>query len=59
MIFANINIEEPLSENLSFSLEGFTIFAIGKDGHIVEFDGEFIEAGTAAYDEFIEKLRKA
>ena len=31
---------------------------IHKDGHIVEFDGEFIEAGTAAYDEFIEKLRK-
>lgn len=31
---------------------------IHKDGHIVELDGEFIEAGTPAYDEFIEKLRK-
>ena len=31
---------------------------IHKDGHIVEFDGEFIEAGTPAYDEFVEKLRK-
>ncbi len=129
MIFANINIEEPLSENLSFSLEGFTIFANGKDGlpYIVctcpnkstarashglleiakkaqdlpgicgyltgdaalvpqvlatgqavlpimtilnddtifkdgvgmEIEGEFIEAGMAGYDEFIEKLRKA
>ena len=33
-----------------------TIF---KDGVGVEFDGEYIEAGTPAYDEFIEKLRKA
>ena len=31
---------------------------IHKDGQIMEFDGEFIEAGTPAYDEFIEKLRK-
>ncbi len=59
MIFANINIEEPLSENLSFSLEGITIFANGKDGVGAEIKGEFIEAGTAGYDEFIEKLRKA
>jgi len=37
MIFANINIEELLSENLSFSLEGLNIFAMGKDDlpHIV------------------------
>ena len=32
-----------------------TIF---KDGVGVEIEREFIEAGTAAYDEFIEKLRK-
>ena len=30
-----------------------------KDGIGVDIEGEFIEAGTAAYDEFIEKLRKA
>ena len=121
MIFATIDIEEPLSENLSFSfsLEGFTIFANGKDGlpHIVctcpnkstarafyglpgicgyltgdaalvpqvlatgqtvlaimttlnddtifkdgvgvGIEEEFIEASTAGYVEFIEKLRKA
>jgi len=129
MIFDNNNIETLLSESKSFSLEGFNIFAIGKDdlphivcttpnkstaralhglleiakkahdlqgingyvtgdaalvaqvlanGHIalaattiinddtifkdgvgVEIDREFIEAGTPAYDEFIEKLRKA
>ncbi|SRR6266508_2763166 len=129
MIFDNNNIETLLRESKSFSLEGFSIFAIGKDdlphivctapnkstaralhglleipkkahdlqgingyitgdaapvpqvlanGHIalaatlivnddtifkdgvgVEFDGEYIEAGTPAYDEFIEKLRKA
>ena len=128
MVFDNNNIETLLSESKAFSLEGFNIFAIGrddlphivcsapnksvaqalhglletakkahdlpgingyitgdaalvpqvlatgqvvlaamtiinddtihKDGHIVEFDGEFIEAGTPAYDEFIEKLRK-
>ena len=128
MIFDNNNIEMLLSESKAFSLEGFNIFAIGKDdlphivctapnksiaralhslletakkahdlpgingyvtgdaalvpqvlatgqvvlaamtiinddtihkdGHIVEFDGEFIEAGTPAYDEFVEKLRK-
>jgi len=33
-----------------------TIF---KDGVGVEIEGEFIEAGTAGYDEFIDKLRKA
>ena len=33
-----------------------TIF---KDGVGVEIEEEFIEAGTAGYDEFIEKLRKA
>lgn len=129
MLFDNNNIETLLSESKSFSLEGFNIFAIGRDdlphivcaapnkstaralhglleiakkahdlpgingyvtgdaalvpevlatgqvvlaamtiinddtihrdGHIVEFDGEFIEAGTAAYDEFIGKLRQA
>jgi hypothetical protein len=32
-----------------------TIF---KDGVEVEIEREFIEAGTAGYDEFIEKLRK-
>ncbi len=32
-----------------------TIF---KDGVEVEIGGEFIEAGTASYDEFIDKLRK-
>src|SRR6266498_4295410 len=32
-----------------------TIF---KDGVEVEITGEFIEAGTASYDEFIDKLRK-
>ncbi|HEX9386355.1 MAG TPA: hypothetical protein VF918_08545 [Anaerolineales bacterium] len=32
-----------------------TIF---KDGVGVEIEGEFIEAGTAGYDEFIEKLRR-
>lgn len=128
MVFDNNNIETLLSESKAFSLEGFNIFAIGrddlphivctapnrstaralhclletakkahdlpgingyvtgdaalvpqvlatgqvvlaamtiinddtihKDGHIVEFDGEFIEAGTPAYDVFIEKLRK-
>ena len=37
MIFVNINIEELLSESLSFSLEGVNIFAISKDNlpHIV------------------------
>jgi 5'-3' exonuclease len=30
-----------------------------KDGVEVEIEGEFIEAGTAGYDEFIDKLRKA
>ncbi|MCI0561123.1 MAG: hypothetical protein MN733_21770 [Nitrososphaera sp.] len=129
MLFDNNNIEMLLSESKSFLLEGFNIFAIGKDdlphivctapnkstaralhglleiakkahglpgingyvtgdaalvpqvlanGHIaltatlivnddsifkdgvgVEIDREFIEAGTPAYDEFIEKLRKA
>ena len=129
MLFDNNNIETLLSESKSFLLEGFNIFAIGKDdlphivctapnkstaralhglleiakkahdlpgingyvtgdaalvpqvlanGHIalavmsiinddsifkdgvgVEIDREFIEAGTPAYDEFIEKLRKA
>ena len=129
MLFDNNNIEALLSESQSFSLEGFNIFAIGKDNlpHIVctapnkstaralhglleigkkaqnlqsvngyvtgnaalvpqvlangrialattlilnddsifkdgvkvEIEGEFIEAGTAAYDEFIGKLRKA
>ena len=33
--------------------------SIFKDGVGVEIDSEFIEAGTPAYDEFIEKLRKA
>src|SRR6266511_2076947 len=33
--------------------------SIFKDGVGVEIDREFIEAGTPAYDEFIEKLRKA
>jgi len=33
--------------------------SIFKDGIGVEIDREFIEAGTPAYDEFIEKLRKA
>ena len=33
-----------------------TIF---KDGVGVEIEAEFIEAGTAGYDEFIEKLRRA
>ena len=33
--------------------------AISKDGVGVEIEGEFIEAGTPRYDEFIEKLRKA
>ncbi len=33
--------------------------SIFKDGVGVEIDREFIEAGTAGYDEFIEKLRKA
>jgi len=33
--------------------------SIFKDGVEVEIDREFIEAGTPAYDEFIEKLRKA
>ena len=129
MMFDNNNIETLLSESKSFSLEGFNIFAIGKDdlphivctapnkstaralhglleiakkahdlqgingyitgnsalvpqvlanGHIalaatliinddaifkdgvgVAIEGEFIEAGTAGYDEFIDKLRKA
>src|SRR6266511_6256621 len=129
MLFDNNNIETLLSESKSYSLEGFNIFAIGKDDlpHIVctapnkstaralhglleiakkaqtlqgingyvtgdaalvpqvlangdialavmtiinddtifkdgvgvEIDREFIEAGTAGYDEFIEKLRKA
>ena len=129
MLFDNNNIETLLSESKCFSLEGFNIFAIGKDDlpHIVctapnkntaralhglleiakkahdlqgingyvtgdaalvpqvlatgqtvlavmticnddtvfkdgvgvEIKGEFIEAGTAGYDEFIEKLRKA
>jgi hypothetical protein len=128
MLFDNNNIETLLSESKSFSLEGFNIFAIGKDdlphivctapnkstartlhglleiakkahdlpgingyitgnsalvpqvlanGHIalaatlivnddtifkdgvgVEIEGEFIQAGTAGYDEFIDKLRK-
>lgn len=128
MLFDNNNIETLLSESKSFMLEGFNIFAIGRDdlphivctapnkstaralhglleiakkahdlpginayvtgdaalvpqvlasgqvvlaamtiinddtihrdGRIMEFDGEFIEAGTAAYDEFIEKLRQ-
>ena len=129
MLFDNNNIESLLSESKYFSLEGFNIFAIGKDDlpHIVctapnkstaralhglleiakkayglpgingyvtgnaalvpqvlangqialaatliinddtifkdgvevEIESEFIEAGTTAYDEFIEKLRKA
>ena len=129
MLFDNNNIETLLSESKAFLLEGFNVFAIGRDdlphivcaapnkstaralhglleiakkaheltgingyitgdaalvpqvlatgqvvlaamtiinddtihrdGHIVEFDGEFIEAGTAAYDEFIGKLRQA
>ena len=129
MRFTNTNIQELLEASKSFSLEGFNIFAIGKDdlphivctapnkstaralhglleiakkahdlpgisgyvtanaalvpqvlanGHIalaatlivnddtvfkdgagVEIEGEFIEAGTAQYDEFIHKLRKA
>ena len=128
MIFDNHNIEALLRESKTFSLEGFNIFAIGKDDlpHIVctapnkstaralhglleiakkahdlpgingyvtgdaalvpqmlangrialtatlminddtifkdgvevEIEREFIEAGTAGYDEFIEKLRK-
>ena len=128
MLFDNNNIETLLSESKSFSLEGFNIFAIGKDnlphivctapnkstaralhhlleiankahdlpgingyvtgdatlvpqvlanGHIalaatlivnddtvfkdgveVELEREFIESGTAEYDEFIDKLRK-
>lgn len=33
--------------------------SIFKDGVAVDIEGEFIEAGTAAYDEFIEKLRRA
>jgi hypothetical protein len=33
--------------------------SIFKDGVGVDIDREFIEAGTPAYDEFIEKLRKA
>ena len=33
--------------------------SIFKDGVGVEIDREFIDAGTPAYDEFIEKLRKA
>jgi hypothetical protein len=32
---------------------------IYKDGVEVEITGEFVEAGTPGYDEFIEKLRKA
>jgi hypothetical protein len=129
MLFDNNNIETLLSESKSLLLEGFNIFAIGKDdlphivcttpnkstaqalhrlleiakkahdlpgingyvtsdatlvlqvlanGHIaltatlivnddtifkdgvgVEIEGEFIDAGTTGYDEFIEKLRKA
>ena len=129
MLFDNNNIETLLSESKSFSIEGFNIFAIGKDdlphivctapnkstaralhglleiakkaqdlpgingyvtgdaalipqvlanGHIaltatlivnddaifkdsvgVEIEREFIEAGTAEYDEFIDKLRQA
>ena len=129
MRFMNINIYELLEASKSFSLEGFNIFASGKDdlphivctapnkstaralhglleiakkaqdlqginGYItgdaalvpqilatgqtalaviticnddmifkdgvgVEIDGEFVEAGTPQYDEFIEKLRKA
>ena len=37
MLFDNNNIETLLSESKSFSLEGFNIFAIGKDNlpHIV------------------------
>lgn len=37
MIFVNISIEELLCESLSFSLDGFNIFAISKDNlpHIV------------------------
>src|SRR5512138_1679370 len=37
MLFDNNNIETLLSESKSFSLEGFNIFAIGKDDlpHIV------------------------
>jgi len=128
MLFDNNNIEMLLSESKSFSLEGFNIFAIGKDDlpHIVctapnkstaralhslleiakkahdlqgikgyvtgdaalvpqvlangrialaatliinddtifkdgvevEIEKEFIGAGTAGYDAFIEKLRK-
>ena len=129
MLFDNNNIEMLLSESKSFSLEGFNVFAIGKDDlpHIVctapnkstaralhglleiakkahdlqgingyvtgdaalvpqvlangrialaatliinddtifkdgvgvEIEREFIEAGTAGYDAFIDKLRKA
>jgi hypothetical protein len=129
MRFTNTNLQELLEASKSFSLEGFNIFAIGKDdlphivctapnkstaralhglleiakkahnlqgingyvtggaalvpqvlanGHMaltatliinddtvfkdgveVEIEGEFIEAGTAGYDEFIDKLRKA
>ena len=129
MLFDNNNIETLLGESKSFLLEGFNIFATGKDdlphivctapnkstaraihgllgiakkahdlpgingyvtgdaalvpqvlanGHIVltatlivnddtvfkdgvevEIEREFIEAGTAEYDEFIEKLSKA
>ena len=128
MLFDNNNIEMLLSESKSFSLEGFNIFAIGKDdlpnivctapnkstaralhslleiakkahdlqgikGYVtgdaalvpqvlangrialaatliinddtifkdgveVEIEKEFIGAGTAGYDAFIEKLRK-
>ena len=32
---------------------------IFKDGVGVQIEGEFIEAGTSGYDEFIDKLRKA
>jgi hypothetical protein len=129
MQFTNTNIQELLKARKSFSLEGFNIFAIGKDNlpHIVctapnkstaralhalleiakkahnlqgingyvtgnsalvpqvlangyialaatlilnddaifrdgaevEIEEDFIEAGTAGYDAFIEKLRKA
>jgi len=33
--------------------------AIFRDGIGVEIEGEFIEAGTGQYDEFIDKLRQA
>jgi hypothetical protein len=129
MLFDNNNIEILLSDSKSFALEGFNIFAIGKDdlphivctapnksiarallglleivkkahdlqgingyitgnaalvpqvlanGHIaltatlivndetickdgveVAIGGEFIEAGTPRYDEFIDRLRNA